>query len=377
MERIQSVNLERIKWACQEFGITLEQIAGTVDVRESTVNRLMAGDGITFNNLKKIGDFFGYGVLFFLEPGPVDDEKIYTNQFRTILNRKPNLSPKLRRFVQRVERQREAYIALQEAIAEPSVIFNPPDVAGNPNGPELVFDWLNLSHGNSFDVTRTKIEQKGVLVFRSNGYNGPWQIPKETILGFSIYATPYPVIVVKKESEQRQLFTLVHELAHLLIHKTSWVDDLYDLESYAIHEQEASALAGSVLVPNFVLDDVIDKDMPDNVEEYDDWLSAIRQAWGVSGEVILRRLLDSGRLPQGSYTAYRAWKEDVTWTQKEGGSRAYRHREPVHIFGDTFVRTVLTALQTQEITLARASDYLDNLKISDVHELERYSYAHV
>ena len=66
-----------------------------------------------------------------------------------------------------------------------------------------------------------------------------------------------------------------------------------------------------------------------------------------------------------------------TWEGREGGNRSYRHREPIHIFGDTFVRTVLEALQTKEITLARASGYLDNLKIQDVHELERYCYAHV
>ena len=122
---------------------------------------------------------------------------------------------------------------------------------------------------------------------------------------------------------------------------------------------------------------MVDEDRPDNVEEYDDWLSLIRQGWGVSGEVILRRLLESDRLPQAKYTAYRDWRAGVAWTQKEGGNRAYRHREPIHIFGNTFVRTVLAALQTKEITLARASDYLDNLKIRDVHELEKYSYAHV
>ena len=53
MERIQSVNIDRISWACQEFGITLEQLAGSIDMPESTISRLKVGDGITFNNLKK------------------------------------------------------------------------------------------------------------------------------------------------------------------------------------------------------------------------------------------------------------------------------------------------------------------------------------
>ena len=54
----------------------------------------------------------------------------------------------------------------------------------------------------------------------------------------------------------------------------------------------------------------------------------------------------------------------------------YRHREPSHIFGDRFVRTVLDALNNRYITLAKASSYLDGLKINDLHQLERH-YAGV
>ena len=87
MERIQSVNLDRIEWACAENGITLAQLASTAGVPESTINRLVDRGGITFNNLQKIAEFLGHGVLFFLDQGPIDADSIYTPQFRTILNR--------------------------------------------------------------------------------------------------------------------------------------------------------------------------------------------------------------------------------------------------------------------------------------------------
>ena len=251
-------------------------------------------------------------------------------------------------------------------------------MASPANGPHLARDWLNLSTSNNFGISRKKVEDKGVLVFLSNGYNGKWQIPKDDpILGFSVYHDSYPIVVIKKESEQRQLFTLMHELAHLIIHKASWVDDEDDLHSYSAQEQEASSLAGRLLVPDAVLESVRDQDKPSNVTEYDNWLANLRDTCGVSGEVILRRLLDSGRLLQEHYTAYRQWKNETTGDGREGGNRSYRHREPIHMFGDTFVRTVFEALQAKEITLARASGYLDNLRIQDVHELEQYCYAHV
>ena len=130
------------------------------------------------------------------------------------------------------------------------------------------------------------------------------------------------------------------------------------------------------MVPDSFLASIRDEERPDEVSLYDDWLEHQRRAWGVSGEVILRRLLDAGRLPQTKYKAYRQWRDRTVVVQKDGGNREWRHREPRHIFGDTFVRTVLDSLYARHITLARASSYLDNLKIKDLHQLERY-YAGV
>jgi len=139
---------------------------------------------------------------------------------------------------------------------------------------------------------------------------------------------------------------------------------------------KANAFAGHLLVPDAFLASIQDAERPDEVSQYDYWLERQRRAWGVSGEMILRRLLDAGRLPQSRYEAYRHWVAQSTVVQSESGSREWRHREPRHIFGDTFVRTVLDSLYARHITLAKASGYLDNLKIKDLHELERY-YAGV
>ena len=109
---------------------------------------------------------------------------------------------------------------------------------------------------------------------------------------------------------------------------------------------------------------------------FDQWLEPQRKAWGVSTEVILRRLMDAGRLPAADYAAYRQWIQQRVLPESSGGSREWRHREPRHIFGDGYVRTVLDAMHSQRISLSKASTYLDNLKIADLHQLERY-YAGV
>lgn len=382
MERIQSINPERIAWCCAERGIIADQLAADVGIGTATMKQVMAyEEGLTFNQLSKIADYFGRGVLFFLEAEPVDGEQVHTLEFRTLANQKPELSPKIKALIERAEWQRAVYLSLREDLDDESrPRFNPPESPSHEprEAARLAREWLTLRDENSFDGYRSAVEARGILVFRSNGYNGKWQIAKDNpILGFSLYDSVCPLIVVKKQKwEPRQTFTLMHELGHLLLHKTSSIDDEQDLNSRDGHERDANAFAGSLLVPDAFLNAITDAERPNDVSQYDEWLAEQRKAWGVSAEVILRRLLDAGRLPQARYAAYREWWKQQPNAHDEGGSRLYRHREPKHVFGDTFVRTVLDALNARQITLAKASSYLDSLKIKDLHQLERH-YAGV
>lgn len=383
MERIQSINPDRLAWCCADRGMTLEQCAAEVGIAAGNLERVMAGEpGLTFNQLRKLADFFGRGMLFFLEPGPVDEAQVHTPQFRTLANQKPELSPRVKALIERVERQRAIFLSLREELEAADLPrFAPPDLTGLdiPDAARKVREWLGLADTNDFESYRRAVETKGLLVFQSNGYNGKWQIAKESpILGFSLYDPECPVIVVKKlPVESRQCFTLMHELGHLLLHKTSSIDDERDLHSPEGMERDANAFAGHLLVPDAFLKSIRDADRPAEAAGFDDWLLQQRKAWGVSGEVILLRLLDAGRLQRRDYDAYREWRYKPAIAKEEaGGSRAYRYREPKHVFGDIFVRTVLEALSARHITLAKASSYLDNLKIKDVHQLERH-YAGV
>lgn len=377
MERIESINPQRLAWCCADRGITLEQCTLELGIAAANVEKVMAGEpGLTFNQLRKIADYFGRGVLFFLDPGPVDAAQVHTPQFRTLANQKPELSPRLKALIERVEKQRAVYLSLREELDDAGPRFDLPDLKGvSPReAASAVRRWLGLADQNSFDSYRTAVEAKGILVFQSNGYNGKWQIAKESpILGFSLFDQDCPVIVVKKQRwESRQSFTLMHELGHLLLQQTSSIDDDHDLHSHDGGEQEANAFAGHLLVPEAFLAGIRDVDRPEDAAQFDEWLAPQRKAWGVSGEVILRRLMDAGRLPRGEYAAYKQWRDQPIAGAEDSGSREYRHREPRHVFGDIFVRTVLDALSARHITLAKASSYLDNLKIRDVHLLEQH-----
>jgi transcriptional regulator with XRE-family HTH domain len=204
MERIQSINPERIAWCCADHGITAHALASELGISVTSMDRVMSDEsGITFNQLRNISEYFGRGVLFFLETTPVDEAQVHTPQFRTLANQKPELSTKLKALIERVEKQRAVYLSLREDMDDVDrTWFSPPEIPRQDprEAAQIARRWLGLGDINAFDSYRVALESQGILVFRSNGYNGKWQIAKENpILGFTLYDAACPVIVIKKQ----------------------------------------------------------------------------------------------------------------------------------------------------------------------------------
>ena len=385
MEKIHAINPQRILWCCKEHEVSVEQLAKAIGISRATLERTVQGkDALTVNQLQKMADYFNRGLLFFLEHTPVNEVKIHSAQFRTISNQKPELSVKLKTLVERIERQRQVYIGLLENLGgDVAKMWYPdnldPGIDNIKQVASIVRKWLGLVEGVDFLQLRRAVEDKGIMVFVSNGYNGQWQIARTSpVRGFSLCFEHYPVIAIKKQNtDGPQAFTLMHELAHLLLHRDSFIDDDEDLNRYQGKEKVANELAGHVLVPDNFLYQVDLADFPINdVAAYDNYLKRYSRLWCVSPEVILRRLLDEGKIEKTYYQHYRKYKQSIPFVEREGrGSRKYRFKEPVRMFGEPFVRTVLDALHNQQISLAKASTYLDNLKIKDIHKLEEI-HAH-
>lgn len=378
METIENVNPSRLKWCCEQAGITLDELAQAVKVPYGKLQSALEGTPVfTFNQLKKIANYFGRGVLFFLEQEEVEADTVHSAQFRTIKNQKPELSVKVRQIIERAEGCRELLIDLLDGVGEQIPAFSPPKETRETNvekAADAARRWLGIAEQNTFAAYRDAVESKGVLVFRSNGYSGQWQIPKdEPICGFTLYHRTLPVIFVRKQAaDARQTFTLMHELGHLLLHRSSFVDSETDLYSHQGNERAANTFAGQLLVPDVALANIDTQACPNDVQMFDDWLKRDCKRLGVSTETVLLRLVDAGKISREKYVQYRQWREQIVWPEKDtAGNREWRHREPVHLFGKRFVGTVLESLHARKITLAKASSFLDNLKVQDVHKLER------
>lgn len=381
MERAQNINPERIIWSCQEFGITPDILSTQLKISRENFNKTLNGeDGITVNQLRKIARYFERGLLFFLEEEPVNEETIHSPQFRTLNSQKPFLSPELKVLIERIEKQREIYLNLLDDLGiEEEFDWNRFRLPSNSiqdikQSANRIRNWLGFTERETFNSYRSKVESKGIFVFLTNGYRGKWQIAKDDpVRGFSLFYPKYPIITIKKQqSERPQTFTLIHELGHLLLHRDGFIDENEDLYSNQGKEKIANEFAGNVLAPDEYLRQIDLDGFPyDEISVCDDYLNEYCQRWGVSAEVILRRLLNEGILENSYYQKYRAWREGLPQTYLSGGSRTTRFKEPIRMFGVRFVDTVLNAYHENRITLAKASTYLDNIKITDIHKLEQ------
>ena len=63
MEKVHTINPERIIWCCAEQGLTIELLSKEVDIALATLDSAMQGeDALSINQLRKIASYFNRGM---------------------------------------------------------------------------------------------------------------------------------------------------------------------------------------------------------------------------------------------------------------------------------------------------------------------------
>ena len=207
------------------------------------------------------------------------------------------------------------------------------------------------------------VSSLGVLVLRLN-------LDQNGLRGFSLLDEAVPVIVVRRSSKDApsiKLFTLMHELAHILL-RHGGMCDLKDGNTQRI-EQWCNAFAAEALFPMAEL--LAHSIVQEHVRQKtgDGWrrleLFGIAKGRHVGPEVILRRLLDAGLTNHAFYKANRE-----KWTDRQFG-RAKTPvprdtvKERVSERSASFVRLVFNAMDRQRIDSVQVTELL-NMPFSDL-----------
>jgi Zn-dependent peptidase ImmA (M78 family)/DNA-binding XRE family transcriptional regulator len=190
----------------------------------------------------------------------------------------------------------------------------------------------------------------------------------DKFFGFSIgTADGGPAIVVNTEkgiSIERHIFTVAHELSHLLLHRSSFKPD--EVSEIDTEEKEADRFAGHFLLPECGFN----RELKESKGLH--WIDAvlhIKRKFRVSYKTILHRIIETEGIP-----AKDLYPEFSLEIKKRYGISLKNHyepypieeeigREPVPLDSNDFVedklsRLVREAYEKEELSLSRAAEIL-------------------
>ena len=314
-------------WARETSGLDIPSVARKVGTKPDRVQEWEEGSSQpTIKQLRKLARAYMRPIgLFFLPELPEDPESI--KDFRRIPDEfAEEMSPALRFEIRLAQNRREQALELMSDLDEEpptiesrfSLSDDPDRVAGQ------IRSMLNISireqmkwrtKHEAFGSWRRAIEDKGTLVFQTGVLRNLIVLPKEA-RGFSIAEQPYPVIVVNgKDHHSARCFTLIHELAHILL-DDGGICDLHNpfRATSEIDRTEVfcNRVAGSTLVPAGALAETnVVQDHGSRSEWSDDELAMLSKKFWVSWEVILRRLLILGMTTRSFYERWIEVRHDL------------------------------------------------------------------
>jgi Zn-dependent peptidase ImmA (M78 family) len=352
------INPDMLVWARETARVSLTDAAQRLDVTESELDAWENGEpGLTIARLQKIAEAYRRPLAaFFLSARPDVPERV--RDFRRLPDAPTSWGPNLASELRRAEQQREAVVDLLDLRNEPArsswrepangsadelperarALLARRSLASRPNASSKPTDW--------FFFWSSALEEVGVLVVTMN------RVDPSEARGFSISENEVPVAAVNgSEHFNGRIFTLLHEYAHLLL-STSGLCDLHETPTGARDqdavEVECNRIAGEILVPSGVFSKRPIQSHSDATEN--NWPLAVLidegRFWGVSPEVILRKLVDSGR---ASRHFYHQWREGTSRQDQEETFHARTARKPggdglrtkVRNLGKGYVRLVV------------------------------------
>ncbi len=212
---------------------------------------------------------------------------------------------------------------------------------------------------------RNAVEEAGLFVFKH-------AFKEKQISGFCLLDSEFPIIYLNNStSKTRQIFSLFHELAHLLFHingiskfDPSYISQLRQPERRI--EQFCNAFAAELLIPSTDFDAQIRgyRGFDESVVEQ------LASRYSVSREVVLRRLLDMNLVSQELYEEKAAaWTAQAEKRENSGGN--YYATQATYL-GERYLKLVLGKHYQGKLTLEQAAEYL-GVKTKNLAGLEEFA----
>jgi len=214
---------------------------------------------------------------------------------------------------------------------------------------------------------REILEGNGIFVFKE-------AFKDDMFSGFCLYDDVFPIIYLNNsKSKTRQIFSLFHELAHLLL-GTGGVDSRSDEYISFLHGDDqkieilCNKFAGVFLVPDDDFDHRI-REMDLNDILIDD----LSNLYNVSREVILRKFSDRGMVDSDYYSEKaKKWSDEARRKPPGNGGDYYATKRAY--LGDNYLSLAFGKYYRKKISVDQLADYL-GVKSKNISTMEHYLFS--
>ncbi|MFM7878249.1 MAG: ImmA/IrrE family metallo-endopeptidase [Microcystis panniformis] len=386
-EKLTGVNPKIIQWARERARYSLESVAVKFKKDVSVIEKWESGEDFpTYSQLEKLAEIYKRPLaLFFFPEPPIEAEE--KQEFRTLPDFEiENLAADT---IYALRQAKAMQLSLQEINngINPSTkkIFQDIAVSSSDDLRKLaeqIRKYLNVTleeqltwndQETALKKWRSAVEEAGIFIFKRS-------FKQREISGFCLIDIEFPIIYLNNSTEKaRQIFTIFHELAHILLQTNGitksddrYINSLQGENKYI--EIFCNKFAAEFLLPNHVFSEIIRETIV-NVNDNDKIISKISSDYKVSREVVLRKLLDNNLISQKEYTLkVREWySEQVGKSQdknKKSGGDYYANQATY--LGENYLKLVFNKYYQGQYDIERVADYLNIKKVATVEKLEQY-----
>ena len=312
-EYITGMNPAIIKWARERSGYSLEEAAAVIKKDVATLSDWESGGSApTYVQLEKLADKYKRPVAIFFFPEPPEEPDIAGNLARQSSENTP-ISPRMHSLL------RQAY-ARQISLMELNLGVNPmrkkifrelqaqpDDVASELARKTRVYLDVSIDTQLGWRNTKAALENWQDIVYREGIFVFKEAFRDDSVDGFCIAHEEFPVIYLNNSSPLvRQIFSLFHELAHLLLGENGMTRGDFirggDIEDFC------NQFAAEFLVPDLDLETRLTFSAYD-----DDAIETLANQYKVSRPIILLKLVNRGILTREDYA-----QKIEGWTAERG-----------------------------------------------------------
>lgn len=361
-----------IRWARERAGFSMEMARQTF----KSIEKWEDGSASpSYKQLESMADKFKIPVAVFFFPAPPMVPPI-SETFRTLPEYEfEQLPPRIRLLLRKAKAYQLNLIELTGGVnpAQPritrDIAFK--DDISIADAAQQVRGYLDISIEQqsgwpsdeaALEKWRRTLEAVGVAVFKD-------AFKESNYSGFSLYDDEFPIIYVNNSNAKtRQIFTLFHELAHILFH-TSGIDLLTDDFIQRLPEDAkkieiiCNRFAAEFLLPEGVFEAAFEGHVPS--EGTAEFLALL---FHVSREFIYRKFRDRNLISAAEYeSATRRWAAQ----QKPGEGGGNYYYTKIAYLGSGYINLALSQYYQNRINDTQLAEYLD-IKPRNISAFEEY-----